>query len=332
MSRRRPPAAVVVTALATAATLAAGTAPATAGDPSVTGTLDYLRSISGTGTIAGQHNKEPNSDPARWTRRVHEITGDHPGLWGGDFLFAQDDVDNRPTMVDQAVNEWANGAVVTLTWHVCPPTQGTSCTWEDGVTSSLSEEQWGELMTDGSPLNQAWKARLDEAVPYLRELRDAGVQVLWRPLHEMNEGWSWWGGRPGPEGSAGLYRITHDYLTGRQGLDNLIWNWNVKDVEIGSIGDYWPGDELVDVASLDIWAKDEPSTEDYEAMRAVAGDRPIALGEVGRVPRPETLDAQPLWTYFMVWAEYLDTTEPAELQRTYWDDRVLVLDELDRGD
>ena len=59
----------------------------------------------------------------------------------------------------------------------------------------------------------------------------------------------------------------------------------------------------------------------------VAADR-IALGEVGTVPTPELLDAQPDWSYFMLWAEYLDQNDPSEVQRTYWDDRVLVLDEM----
>ena len=52
-------------------------------------------------------------------------------------------------------------------------------------------------------------------MPYLQQLKDAGVPVLFRPLHEMNEGWAWWGGRPGADGSAKLYQITHDYLVAR---------------------------------------------------------------------------------------------------------------------
>jgi mannan endo-1,4-beta-mannosidase len=313
--------------LASAACLAAFSAPANAAPPE--DPLEYLKSISGTYTLSGQHNKEPLSDPTRWTQKVHDITGDYPGLWGGDFLFAESDVQQRPNLVDEAINQWHNGALVTLTWHVCPPTQGSSCDWEDGVMSELSDEQWSQLITDGTELNRAWKARLDEAVPYLRQLQDAGVKVLWRPLHEINDGWSWWGGRPGPEGSAALYRITHEHLD-QQGLTNLVWNWNVKDSSITGLRDYWPTDDRVDVASIDIWEKSTPSQADYDAMRQVAAGRPIALGEVGAVPAPELLDAQPDWSYFMLWAEYLDQNDPAALQRTYWDDRVLVLDERQR--
>jgi mannan endo-1,4-beta-mannosidase len=294
------------------------------------GTLAYLEQISGNHTIAGQHNKEPNSNPGQYTAKVHDITNEYPGLWGGDFLFAAADVANRQAMVNQAKTEWTNGAVVTITWHMCPPTVGNSCDW-NGVISKLGNPQWTELMTNGSNLNNRYKARLDEAVPYLRQLQDAGVQVMFRPLHEMNEGWAWWGGRPGLGGSAGLYRLTHDYLVGK-GLTSLVWNWNVKDVNVGSVGDYYPGDSYVDVASIDMWNKNFPSASDYQSMRNVSHGKPIALGEVGKIPTPEQLDSQPLWTYFMVWSEYLTgNNSDAEIQRTYYAGRVLTLDEMQRG-
>jgi mannan endo-1,4-beta-mannosidase len=181
------------------------------------------------------------------------------------------------------------------------------------------------VVTNGTPLNNAYKNRLNEAVPYLRQLQNAGVPVLWRPVHEMNEGWSWWGGRPGSNGSRRLHQITYEHLTA-QGLTNLVWVWNVKDVNMGSIADYWPGSSYVDVASLDVWVKLEPSAGDYQAMLNIAGGKPIALAEVGRVPSPALMNSQPRWTWWMVWAEWL--TDPAynnnaAVQASYFAPRVL---------
>lgn len=303
-------------------------APAAAAPPG-SRVMALLNDISGRYTISGQHNREPNSDPAKWTRTARDITGETPGLWGGDFLFAPDDVTHRGTMVDEAIRQWQAGSLVALTWHVCPPTVGSTCGWDSGgILGSLSDGQWSELLRDGSSLNQAWKNRLDEVVPHLRRLRDAGVEVLWRPLHEMNEGWSWWGGRGAQ--TRQLYQLTHDHLTG-QGLSNLVWVWNVKDVDMGGIGGYWPGASFVDVASLDVWVKQTPSQSDYDAMLNVAGGKPIALAEVGRVPSPEVLAAQPRWAWFMTWAEWLVDpayNDNASVQRTYWDGRVLNRGEL----
>ena len=37
--------------------------------------LKYLYSISGTKTLAGQHNREPNAEPVKWTEYIHQTTG-----------------------------------------------------------------------------------------------------------------------------------------------------------------------------------------------------------------------------------------------------------------
>ncbi|WP_426503592.1 lectin [Dactylosporangium sp. McL0621] len=314
------------------AALIANPAPAQAFPASTRAALvSYLSGISGQYTITGQHNREPNSDPTKWTRVAQGITGQTPGLWGGDFLFAASDVNARQTMVSEAIRQWQGGSIVALTWHMCPPTVGSTCGWDsNGVLSHLSDTQWSQLITDGSALNTAFKNRLNEAVPYLRQLQSAGVPVLFRPIHEMNEGWSWWGGRPGANGSRRLFQIVHDYYTA-QGLSNLVWVWNVKDVSMGSIGDYWPGASYVDVASLDIWVKLAPSASDYQAMLNVAGGKPIALAEVGQVPSVALLNAQPRWTYFMVWAEYLQDpayNTNANVQSTYFSSRALVRGEF----
>jgi mannan endo-1,4-beta-mannosidase len=323
-----------LTALLAVTTLTMAVAPpadATSAQLQSGGTLAYLKQISGNHTIAGQHNKEPNSNPSQYTAQVHDITGKYPGLWGGDFLFAASDVAARQSMVNQAKLEWSHGAVVTLTWHMCPPTQGSSCDWAGGVESHLLDPQWTQLMTNGSDLNNKYKARLDEAVPYLEQLQNAGVQVLFRPLHELNEGWSWWGGRPGLTGSAGLYRITHDYLVGK-GLTDIVWDWAVKDADVGSFSSYYPGDNYVDVAGIDMWNANFPSGSEYQALQNAAHGKPIALAEVGKIPTPAELAAQPRWTYFMVWADYLKSANStADIQNTYYSDRVLTLDEMQRG-
>ncbi|MGZ3118279.1 glycosyl hydrolase [Streptomyces sp. H62] len=164
--------------------------------------LNHLRSLSGNHIVSGQHNKEPASAPGQYTQQVKDVTGQYPGLWGGDLMFAAADVAGRQRVVDQARTEWANGSLVSLTWHVCPPTGGSTCAFEGGVKSNLTNAQFAQVLTQGSALNNAWKRRLDEVVPYLQQLENAGVPVLFRPLHEMNEAWNWWGNRPGANGSA----------------------------------------------------------------------------------------------------------------------------------
>nr|BFE73806.1 hypothetical protein GCM10020092_071070 [Actinoplanes digitatis] len=231
-------AALVATAAASVATPALAF-PATSKQT----VINYLRSITGNHTVSGQHNKEPASAPGQYTQQAHDITGQWPGLWGGDMMFNSADVANRQRVVDQAKTEWANGSLVALTWHACSPTVGATCNFDGGVKTSISNAQFQQIVTGGTALNATWRSRMAAVVPYLRQLRDAGVPVLWRPFHEMNESWNWWGARPGANGGAKIYQQMKDYFDS-QGLTNLIWVWNVQDNPAERLGWLLPGRRL----------------------------------------------------------------------------------------
>ena len=291
-------------------------------------TLDYLYSISGEYTIAGQHNKEPNAIPDKWTNEIFRITGKYPGLWSGDFLFQEENIRNRQTMIDEAKNQWENGAIINLMWHACNPAFEEPCAWDSvGVMNHLNDEQWNELITDGSILNTSWKKRMDKVAVYLQELEDQGVEVLFRPLHEMNQGAFWWGGRKGPKGTAELYRITHDYFTYHKGLSNLIWVWDMQDMS-RDFAEYNPGDDYWDVFGFDVYDKGYDISW-YNYILPIVGKKPMAIGECAKLPAPETLASQPRWTFFMVWAELVvETNTIQEIQNVYNAPCVLTRDEL----
>jgi mannan endo-1,4-beta-mannosidase len=108
-----------------------------------------------------------------------------------------------------------------------------------------------------------------------------------------------------------------------------VWVWNVKDLDAAAIPEYYPGDAYVDVVSLDAWMNPFPPAEYYDTLRSLANGKPIALGEVGHIPSPSELAAQPEWTYFMVWAEYVTGSNSEEaIEATYDDPRALNQGEL----
>lgn len=295
-------------------------------------TLNLLYSIQGNYTLAGQHNKEPNANPLYYSTGVNTRTGKWPGLHSGDFLFGATDINNRQTMINQVIEQWNNGAVINLMWHACSPAGAAACQWEGGVKTALSDKQWTDLITDGTALNNTWKQRMDDVAVFLQQLEDAGVEVLFRPLHEMNQGVFWWGGRKGPEGTARLYQITHDYFTKTKGLSNLIWVWNLQDFSTlaTDVDDYDPGNEYWDVLSLDMYWSDGKGyeTSKYEAIRNKAAGKPIAIGEAEDLPSPNLLKAQPDWTFFMGWAELTFNNSNDKLNEIYSSDVVITLDEL----
>jgi mannan endo-1,4-beta-mannosidase len=290
--------------------------------------LDYLNEISGKSTIAGQHNREPNADPARWTNYIHDLTGRYPGLWSGDFLFQAENIQHRWTMIYEAENQWKRGAMVNLMLHTCPPHRGEPCQWDPGILHDpLTDEQWTFLITDGTELNLAWKTRLDTIAIYLQYLDDRYVEVLFRPLHEMNQAAFWWGGRPGPDGTARLFQITHDYLENEKDLKNIIWVWDMQDLT-RDLNDYNPGDAYWDVFAFDVYADGYDQTW-YDQILSFVGDKPIAIGECGALPTPQQLAQQPRWTFFMPWAELVKEKNPEkDIRDLYNLSRIITLDKM----
>jgi len=128
----------------------------------------------------------------------------------------------------------------------------------------------------------------------------------------MNGGWFWWGGRPGKDGSAALYRQIYDRFVNVHHLDNLIWVWNVNAPNPGwpPSAEYYPGSQYADVVTMDIYG--EFKQEFYDSMITIAAGKPIALAEVGGLPTPEILDQQPRWAYFMCWSEIIRTGNPLD--------------------
>ncbi len=296
-------------------------------------TLNYLYEISGKKTIAGIHNREPNATPARWTEEVKTTTGKYPGLWSGDFLFQADNIANRQLMIDEALRQWKKGALISILWHACNPANTQPCNWDDGkgVLSSLSSEQWKELITEGTVLNNRWKEMMDEVSVYLNYLKEQGVEVLWRPLHEMNQGKFWWGGRPGPNGTRKLWQLTHDYMKKEKGLTNLIWVWDVQDFPslANDVNVYNPGDEYWDVAALDVYDGSGFTHAKYKAMVDVAKGKPIAIGECDKYPTAQQFLGQPKWTFFMGWSELVfDKNSAKELTDLHNANNILTLDQL----
>lgn len=295
-------------------------------------TLNYLYSISGKKTIAGIHNREPNAKPAVWTDSIYKTTGKFPGFWSGDFLFEADNIDNRQLMINEAVNEWGRGAVVQLMWHACNPAKSEPCGYDTtGVLSTMTNDQWAQLTTDGTAINAKWKGMIDEVCVYLQQLKDKNIEVLWRPLHEMNQSSFWWGGRPGPAGTRLLYQQMHDYMVKTKGLTNLIWVWDLQDFNTlnDDVNAYNPGANYYDVAALDVYDGSGYTVGKYNTMVAVAAGKPIAIGECETLPTAAQLLAQPKWAFFMSWSELtFQGNSHTQLKALYTAPNVITLDRM----
>ena len=275
--------------------------------------LRKLCAISGKGALTGQHNF-PNHRNIDF-EKVKTITGKYPAIWGSDFGFLdgedKDSILHRDLMIEEAKKQAAAGSIVYLCWHMLRPTEdepgqanpngGTSPFWPNSVQARLTDDQWLELIASDSPLHQRWEKYMDTAAGFLKQLQDAHIPVLWRPMHENNGAFFWWGGRPGPYGTAQLYREVYNRMVNVHHLNNLLWVWNQNGpAPGGEFYSFYPGPQYADVVSYDNYSRLDDRY--YQEILTIASGKPIALGEVGQPPSAEVIQAQPKWVWFMDWA------------------------------
>ncbi|REJ12654.1 MAG: beta-mannosidase [Paenibacillaceae bacterium] len=266
--------------------------------------MAYLCDLYGRRMLTGQQygiDETPEVDV------IFRATGKYPAVGGFDFMNDSPSRVERGTVgmdTERAIDWWRQGGIVTFCWHWNapaglidePPDRGwhrgfyTEATTFD-IEAALRDdtcEAFGLLMRD-----------IDAIAVRLKQLRDEGIPVLWRPLHEASGGWFWWGAK-GPEPYIKLWRILFDRLTRKHALDNLIWVWN------GQHRDWYPGDAFVDIIGEDIYPPERTYVSHIDRFRQVLGytskNKIIALTENGPLPDPDRMiaDGAP-WAWNCTW-------------------------------
>jgi mannan endo-1,4-beta-mannosidase len=295
--------------------------------------FDYLCSISGIKTLTGQHD-QPIFKSAYY-QRVYELTGKHPAVKGMDFGFSEpntlDGINFRQQLVDEAIRYWQEGTIITLMWHAVPPTKEEPVTFHEDIQSRLTEEEWNELMTPDSKLNRRWQSQVDVIAFFLKQLRDAHVPIIWRPYHEMNGKWFWWGNKPGEKGYQQLYKMLFDRLVNYHKINNLIWVFDANEISgdwMSPYKDFYPGHNFVDILATDVY-RNNFQQSDYDQLIELGEGKLIALGEVGKMPTAEILAQQPKWIWFMTWVESaLYSNSGDELNAIYNAENTLTREEI----
>ncbi len=289
--------------------------------------------------------------------RVLADTGKYPALMGYDFgNIRHDNWGGGGTRQTTEALEWGRGlyndigtpGIVSFCWHWRVPVSGTIYNGEDAFYTKetvfrIPLDGSGAIDTGSAAYTDVIKADLDLVAAELQRLEDAGIPVLWRPLHEASGEWFWWGAS-GPAAFKALWIHLYEYFTLTKGLDNLVWVWN------GQAADWYPGDEYVDIIGQDIY----PGPREYASQAAswlenvqysddpVAAPKPVALTENGAIPDPELCaEDGALWSWFMTWN---DGANDGDDENNFWTgeyhngnshktyvynhERVITLDEL----
>ena len=187
-------------------------------------------------------------------------------------------------------------------------------------------------VTEGTPEYAATQYDLDRIAVELEVVRDAHVPVLWRPLHEANGRWFWWGAG-GPEPFKQLWRMMYENFTVKHHLNNLIWVFSPgAETDLAA---WYPGDAYVDIIGQDHYPLDGnhgPAADVFNELTAMTGGKKlIALGENGPIPDPALAVRQKAgWLFFTTWSGSIlfDKTTAVQLKTYYHDPSVLNLGDL----
>ena len=299
----------------------------------------YLIDLYGQKTLSGQHEEAD-------AKYLRDTIGKSPAILGSDLIeYSPSRVANgsKPEgTTERLIQSARKGQIITLAWHwnapkdlinqekfVKPNGQTVNALWWRGFYTEATTFDVQKALAN--PQSQDYKLLLrdiDVIARELKKLNAAGVPVLWRPLHEAEGGWFWWGAK-GPEPLKKLWRLMFERLTNHHKLHNLIW------VFTGTPNMAWyPGDDVVDIIGVDAYPSDvgDPLGSTWDALKQqFDGKKLLALSEFGGVPDVHKARRYGVrWSYFMSWTSELGPRKmpPEVLDRIYKSPAVLNQSDL----
>lgn len=228
--------------------------------------MSYLASVYGNNILSGQQEiymYGPHDFEYEF-EYLKDKTGHYPAIRGFDFLNCANILyGTEDGTADRMINWVKNkNGIVTASWHITVPKKmagykvgDTNIDW-GSATYDPKETDFvtSNVLKEGTVEREYYLAALKALAGQIKKLQDAGVPLIFRPLHEAEGGggetgsWFWWG----KEGSAvykELWKLTYKTLTEDYGLHNIIWEWNSYNFTTSA--DWYPGDEYVDIIGYD---------------------------------------------------------------------------------
>ena len=281
---------------------------------------NYICDTYGSNIISGQQESTWMGSEQYEFDYILEKTGKLPAIRGLDYM--NDDFAG----VNRRAAEWyERGGIVTICWHCGTDFSGS---WTESQKTEIAD--WDKALTAGTPENDVLIKGMDKGAEALKELRDKGIPVIWRPFHEFDGAWFWWG-KGGAENFRKLWVMMYDRYTDYHGLNNLIWVLGYSHNGKKDMGDWYPGDGYVDVIGADSYDKGANNALFKRVKLLVDEETPICFHECGTIPTIAELHKAPTnWVWFMTWHTNFitDENDPDTLKAIYNDDYVITLDEL----
>ena len=163
--------------------------------------------------------------------RIKSVSGKTPLIRGFDLIeYSPSRVAHGATSTEteKAIAWHAQNGIVTFAWHWNAPKdlidQPGKEWWRGFYTEATTFDVTKAMNNTASEEYTLIIRDIDAIAVQLKKLKDANVPVLWRPLHEAEGAWFWWGAK-GPEPCKWLWKLVFDRLVNYHQLNNLIWVW-----------------------------------------------------------------------------------------------------------
>ena len=276
--------------------------------------ISLLHALEGKKILLAQQESPNRGFSDRECEWIHAVTGDLPAIRGLDFI--HDDYDG---VVERALRWNDRGGIVTICWH----TGLESSTYP---ASKDEEPDWEKLFNAGTAENDLLYRRWDQAASALEKLQAADVPVLWRPFHEFDGQWFWWG-KAGAEAFRTLWHRMYDHFEKVHSLKNLVW-------VLGYSGEMRPGWEvdpaLFDVVGSDTYSGETTHGQAYQRLKELYPGKLLCFHECGLIPPLDAFfDEGCPWSWIMPWhGSYLMNNHPTRIQEAYRDERMIPLSRL----
>ncbi len=185
-----------------------------------------------------------------------QITGKDPQFVENDFLFYRDkNFWNQEMVVSKEFVK--NGGLIGYCWHLNGPES------KNFRKNDLDDQLVEKIISDQPTVEKEWFISLIDTL-LVPTFKSFDCPVLFRPFHEMNGGWFWWGSSTiTSEQYIKLYRMTVDRIR-EKGVRNVIYTWS-PDTRLAT--EYYPGDDYVDIVGLDAY---EPGCSPYHGNEIFA--------------------------------------------------------------
>jgi hypothetical protein len=204
---------------------------------------------------------------------IRSATGRYPVIRGIDMMryspafvrFAGPNADEASAYI---ADTRQHGFINTASWHWVPSLPGVD---QSNYGSAFYKMDFADIE---SHVNGALRDDVDAIAEPLKQFRDAGIPVIWRPLHEFTPyPWFWWS--KDANLFKALWNMMYDRLVHHHGLNNLIWCWNAAH-NYNFDASFYPGDDKVHIVSID-YPDDVRAA--YRSLKGIA-NKPVAVAEI----------------------------------------------------